>query len=51
MAPHNQILFKLFPGPPRSMKVVVADHNAVEVSWLPPDQPNGIIVQYNIYVR
>eukprot|EP00090_Calanus_glacialis_P038689 TRINITY_DN6743_c0_g1_i1.p1 TRINITY_DN6743_c0_g1~~TRINITY_DN6743_c0_g1_i1.p1 ORF type:complete len:1180 (-),score=156.79 TRINITY_DN6743_c0_g1_i1:583-4122(-) len=39
------------PGPPRSIKVVVSDQDAVVVSWLPPDQPNGVIVQYNIYVR
>merc|ERR1719438_190201 len=39
------------PGPPRSIKVVVDSQDAVVVSWLPPDQPNGVIVQYNIYIR
>ena len=39
------------PGPPRSIKVVVDSQDAVVVSWLPPAQPNGVIVQYNIYVR
>ena len=41
----------LVPGPPRFLKVVVSDQDAVVVSWLPPDQPNGVIVQCNIYVR
>lgn len=38
-------------GPPRSIKVVVSSLDSVVVSWLPPDQPNGLILQYNIFVR
>ena len=47
----NNLYQFLVPGPPRSIKMVVSDQDAVVVSWLPPDQPNGVIVQYNIYVR
>ena len=39
----------LVHGPPCSIKVVVSDQDAVVFSWLPPDQPNVVIVQYNIY--
>jgi len=39
------------PGPPRSIKVVVSGPGAVTVSWLPPDRPNGKLLQYNVYVR
>merc|ERR1719361_1627925 len=39
------------PGPPASIKVVVDRQDAVVVSWLPPRQPNGVIVHYNVYVR
>ena len=46
-----QPIFVLVPGPPLSIKVVVDSQDAVVVSWLPPDQANGVIVQYNIYVR
>ena len=45
------IFFFSVPGPPRSIKVVVDSQDAVVVSWLAPDQANGVIVQYNIYVR
>ena len=47
----NNLYQFLVPGPPRSITVVVCDQDAVVVSWLPPDQPNGVIVQYNIYFR
>ena len=47
----NNLYHSLVPGPPRSIKVVVSAQDAVVVSWLPPDQPNGVIVQYNLYVR
>ena len=39
------------PGPPASIKVVVDSQDAVVVTWLPPQQPNGEILHYNIYVR
>jgi len=39
------------PGPPRSIKAVVSGPGSVTVSWLPPDRPNGLLVQYNVYVR
>ena len=33
------------PGPPRSIKAVVSGPGSVVVSWLPPDRPNGLLVQ------
>lgn len=46
----SSLLFAV-PGPPASIKVVVDRQDAVVVSWLPPRQPNGVIVHYNVYVR
>ena len=48
---HHLISVISVPGPPRSIKVVVDSQDAVVVSWLAPDQANGVIVQFNIYVR
>ena len=50
---HAMILITLFfifssnpvPGPPRSIKAVVSGPGSVVVSWLPPDRPNGLLVQ------
>ncbi|XP_021937228.1 Down syndrome cell adhesion molecule-like protein Dscam2 isoform X2 [Zootermopsis nevadensis] len=38
------------PGPPAGMKALALTGDSILVSWLPPDQPNGIIVQYTVYV-
>ncbi|KAK7073926.1 hypothetical protein SK128_017781 [Halocaridina rubra] len=39
------------PGAPASVKALSSGENEVLVSWLPPDQPNGVILQYTLYYR
>jgi hypothetical protein len=43
-------LFLAVPGPPAGMKALALTGDSILVSWLPPEQPNGIIVQYTVYV-
>ncbi|XP_069687424.1 cell adhesion molecule Dscam1 isoform X3 [Periplaneta americana] len=38
------------PGSPSGIKALALTGDSILVSWLPPDQPNGIIVQYTVYV-
>lgn len=33
------------------MKAVISGENAVVISWLPPRRPNGLLVQYTVYIR
>ncbi|XP_046991954.1 Down syndrome cell adhesion molecule-like protein Dscam2 [Schistocerca americana] len=37
------------PGPPAAMKAFSLTSDSILVSWLPPENPNGIITQYTIY--
>ncbi|CAG9792462.1 unnamed protein product [Diatraea saccharalis] len=39
------------PGPPSAIKVVVASSTSILVSWRRPDQPNGEILYYTVYVK
>ncbi|XP_029043922.2 Down syndrome cell adhesion molecule-like protein Dscam2 isoform X2 [Osmia bicornis bicornis] len=39
------------PGSPADIKVVVSSPQALFISWLPPLEPNGIIIKYNLYTR
>lgn len=33
------------------MKAVISGENAVVISWLPPRRPNGLLIQYTVYIR
>ncbi|KYN00441.1 hypothetical protein ALC62_08745 [Cyphomyrmex costatus] len=39
------------PDAPERVKAVISGENAVVISWLPPRRPNGLLVQYTVYVR
>ncbi|KAJ9576974.1 hypothetical protein L9F63_006411 [Diploptera punctata] len=39
------------PGPPAGIKALALTGDSILVSWLPPEQPNGIIVQYTVYIH
>lgn len=39
------------PGAPADIKVAVSSSNSLVVSWLPPNDPNGLITKYNLYNR
>lgn len=39
------------PEAPSDIKVVVSSPQSMFVSWLPPNEPNGIITKYNLYTR
>ncbi|KAJ9577944.1 hypothetical protein L9F63_025194, partial [Diploptera punctata] len=39
------------PGPPAGIKALALTGDSILVSWLPPEQPNGIIVQYTVYIE
>ncbi|XP_025829144.1 Down syndrome cell adhesion molecule-like protein Dscam2 isoform X2 [Agrilus planipennis] len=39
------------PGPPIDIKVIVSSPQALLISWLPPQEPNGIITKYILYKR
>ncbi|KAG8223601.1 hypothetical protein J437_LFUL004125, partial [Ladona fulva] len=39
------------PEAPSAIKALVMSGDSILVSWKPPEQPNGIVVQYTIYVR
>lgn len=39
------------PETPSDIKVVVSSPQSLYVSWLPPNEPNGIITKYNLYTR
>ncbi|XP_046679180.1 Down syndrome cell adhesion molecule-like protein Dscam2 isoform X2 [Homalodisca vitripennis] len=39
------------PGSPADIKVAVSSSNSLVVSWLPPNDPNGLITKYNLYTR
>ncbi|KAJ2944867.1 hypothetical protein O0L34_g1758 [Tuta absoluta] len=39
------------PGPPAAIKVLVSSSSSILVSWKRPDQPNGEITHYTVYVK
>ncbi|XP_072746743.1 cell adhesion molecule Dscam2 isoform X4 [Anoplolepis gracilipes] len=39
------------PDAPERVKWVVSGENAVVISWLPPRRPNGLLIQYTVYIR
>ena len=39
------------PSSPRNLTVQVGSDTTISVSWLPPENENGIIITYGIYVR
>lgn len=41
----------IVPDAPERVKWVVSGENAVVISWLPPRRPNGLLIQYTVYIR
>lgn len=39
------------PDAPERVKAVISGENAVVISWLPPRRPNGLLIQYTVYIR
>ncbi|CAG5030988.1 unnamed protein product [Parnassius apollo] len=39
------------PGPPSAIKLLVSSPTSLLVSWKKPDQPNGEITHYTVYVK
>jgi hypothetical protein len=39
------------PEAPSAVKANVMSGDSILVSWKPPEQPNGIVSQYTVYVR
>ncbi|VVC93928.1 unnamed protein product [Leptidea sinapis] len=39
------------PGPPAAIKAVVSSATSITVSWKRPDQPNGDITHYTLYIK
>ncbi|PSN53675.1 Down syndrome cell adhesion molecule-like protein Dscam2 [Blattella germanica] len=39
------------PGAPAGVKVLLMASETALLAWQPPSNPNGVIVQYNVYVR
>ncbi|XP_068085343.1 cell adhesion molecule Dscam1 [Anabrus simplex] len=39
------------PEAPSAIKALVMSAESILVSWKPPEQPNGVVTQYTVYVR
>ncbi len=39
------------PGSPEDIKVFPTSPQSLLVSWIPPNEPNGAITKYNLYIR
>lgn len=39
------------PEAPSAIKAHVMSAESILVSWKPPSQPNGVIVQYTVYYK
>jgi hypothetical protein len=39
------------PGEPGGVKVLHETSDTALLTWLPPSNPNGVIVQYTVYIR
>ena len=44
------MLLTLFvvPSEPRSLEITAVNSSSVTLQWIPPEAPNGVIMQYNI---
>ena len=36
------------PGQPKDLKTIRVDESTVELSWVPPNEANGIIIEYRV---
>ena len=43
--------FLTVPTPPRSLMIGQVTDTTVTLSWMPPDQPNGIITSYRVQYK
>lgn len=39
------------PGPPASVKALAMTDEAILISWQKPDESNGRILQYSVYIK
>ena len=39
------------PGSPSNIKALPVDRNSIMISWLPPEEPNGEILGYSLYMK
>ena len=39
------------PGPPSSVKALAMSQDSILVSWKTPEEPNGIILKYTVYMK
>ena len=39
------------PGPPSSVKAMAMSQDSILVSWKQPEDPNGIVLQYTVYIK
>lgn len=39
------------PEAPAAIKALVMSAESILVSWKPPTQPNGLVIQYTVYIR
>lgn len=39
------------PGPPAAIKVLVSSGTSILISWKRPDEPNGEISHYTVYIK
>ena len=45
------LLMSSAPEAPSAVKALVMSAESILVSWKPPEQPNGIVNQYTVYIR
>lgn len=49
---YNKLLINFtVPEAPAAVKALVMSAESILVSWKPPTQPNGLVIQYTVYVR
>ena len=48
---HTAITEQDVPGPPSSVKALAMSQDSILVSWKIPEEPNGIILQYTVYMK
>lgn len=39
------------PGAPSSVKALAMSEDAILISWQYPEEPNGVIIQYTVYIK
>ncbi|KAH8272141.1 hypothetical protein KR018_002177, partial [Drosophila ironensis] len=49
--PISCITEEAVPDAPERVKSIVSSESSVIISWLPPRRPNGLIINYNVYIR